>query len=72
MTLDWLTEMGMSEEHSAALLERWEVREKEHHEAVNRLQKELETPLRAAGLVPGESGDGLPETDGFLTGLLEH
>ena len=69
MTPDWLGELGLSEEDSAFLLEKWEAREKEHAEAVSKLQEELEMPFRAAGLAPGESLDGLPETDGFLQGL---
>jgi hypothetical protein len=70
MTLDLLCEMGLNEEDSAFLLEKWDAREKEHTAAVESLRAELESPLRAAGLVPGEGGDGLPESDGFLRGLL--
>ncbi|MDR0326308.1 MAG: hypothetical protein LBI19_09470 [Oscillospiraceae bacterium] len=69
MIQDWLKEMGLSEENSAFLLEKWEAQEKEYEEAVGRLLAELESPFRAAGLVPGEARDGLPEADGFLSGL---
>ncbi|MDR0293094.1 MAG: hypothetical protein LBH95_02945 [Oscillospiraceae bacterium] len=69
MTPDWLSEMGLSDGDSAFLREKWEAREREHGEAMGKLRDELESPFRAAGLVPGEAGDGLPETDGFLAGL---
>lgn len=69
MTLDWLSELGLCEADKAFLTGKWEAREREHGEAVSKLREELESPFRAAGLAPGESGDGLPETDGFLAGL---
>ena len=69
MTLDWLEEMGLSGEDKAFLQEKWQTREREHEEVIDGLRAELESPFRAAGLVPGEARDGLPETDGFLSGL---
>jgi hypothetical protein len=69
MTLDWLETMGLSGADSALLLEKWETREKEREAAVETLRAELESPFRAAGLVPGEAKDGLPSGDGFLAGL---
>ena len=69
MTLDWISELGLSEADRAFLLEKWEAREKERGDVISKLQEELESPFRAAGLAPGESRDGLPETDGFLAGL---
>ena len=69
MTMEWLSEMGLSEESSGLLLEKWDSREAEHAEAISKLREELELPFRAAGLVPGEGKDGLPEPDGFLAGF---
>ena len=69
MTEELLAEMGLSEEYREVLLGKWNSREEEHTEAVGKLQEELERPLKAAGLVPGEGRDGLPETDAFLTGF---
>jgi len=51
------------------LMKKWESREAEHSEAILKLKGELEQPLKAVGLVPGEGRDGLPEADGFLTGF---
>jgi hypothetical protein len=69
MTLEWLNGMGLSEEDSGLLLAEWKSREAEHAEAIGKLREELETPFKAAGLVPGEGRDGLPGTDGFLAGF---
>jgi hypothetical protein len=69
MTIDMLNGMGLSREECEVLLKRWDEREKEHATTVDKLRAELESPLRAAGLVPGEGRDGLPDPDGFLSGL---
>jgi hypothetical protein len=69
MTLEWLKEIGLGDEESGLLLEKWDSREAEHAEAAQKLKEELDSPFRAVGLVPGEGRDGLPETDGFLAGF---
>ncbi|MCL2004481.1 MAG: hypothetical protein FWG72_10885 [Oscillospiraceae bacterium] len=71
MTTDLLSGMGLSEEDRAFLMEKWETREKEFAETADSLRAELEKPLRAKGMVPGEGRDGLPDGDGFLAGLFE-
>jgi hypothetical protein len=73
MTLEQLTGMGLSQEDCEYLLKQWEDREAVHKAAADELRAELESPFRAAGLIPGESGDGLPDGDGFLTGFkMQH
>jgi len=69
MTLEWLREIGMSEESGGLVMKLWETREAEYAETAQKLREELEQPIRAAGLVPGEGRDGLPETDSFLAGF---
>jgi hypothetical protein len=69
MTLEWLIDIGISEEGGGLIMERWETRETEYAEAAQKLREEMEMPIRAAGLVPGEGRDGLPETDSFLAGF---
>lgn len=70
MTKEDLLGMGLSEEDSALLTERWDVREREHAAELETLRGELEQPFRAAGLTPGEGRDGLPEADGFMAGFI--
>jgi len=69
MTPEWLNEIGLSEEDCGVLMEKWESREAEYSETVLKLKEELEQPIKAAGLVPDEGRDGLPEADGFLAGF---
>ena len=53
--MDWIDKLELPEEAALAVRTKW---------------AELEqVPFRAAGLTPGESRDGLPGEDGFLTGF---
>jgi hypothetical protein len=67
--MEQLAGMGLSREDCENLLKEWDDRETRHSDAVGELRAELESPFRTAGLQPGESGDSLPDSDGFLAGL---
>ena len=70
MTVDWLLEMGLCEEDCSFLRKKWEERELEHRDVVDKLRDELDGPLRVSGLVPGETRGAPPEDDPFLAGLF--